>query len=720
MDMSRASYTPQATDKQCSCFDSQLRLKKHGPGQRYMSATTGQCRRLRVQATNPAPQTNQVRISDGSRKSSKLAIWLVHCPPKSPEEILPWIGKFIWFMLLLIWPFGTPVYTGFYKAYYMRYWGQLWAARSPREHSTRLKELIGHEMPTPAGVSVTTRSITHALHPRILVVYGEKGWSMTDDPDVIINEPYIAISYRQSHVFQRGTDDEGKRREQEQRKNFIDMVRATTLACGYHAYWLDLECLGETSAEKNLDLYRMSDVYRSAAFTLITLRKSDNPHDRHHIESWRSWGERVWTLPEALLSSKLRYKIGFDDPVVSLSLHDLANKAYERYDQETAIINAYSGRDPLERLERLTLLKAAIWRRSSAALPQNPNVQPQTVTAGAPQGVVKQVGYAYPAERVYALMGFFEHRIMPNPLETELQALARLSMANDNDRIAERMVSLLPDRIPQQACWYSDDDVYQSNLWDIEPEIQVAGVTQSGALVLDGCHAAAIRWKNFPDVAFQTTFSFRRFIAGTLPYFFWEVLLAGIAALQFNAAGGAFLIVIGILLMLSSPILVAYANSGRVLFAQPWLVGVKGALTVEQVSEHLYGGAMSSFPRMSYTPTGSPFAIPGADIVREGNASQFTQAAEARYNGHIYTLVDTLSGTLYYFIASRPPTVCLFTGREGGLGRFVLCSESCTINELHKETVVRMPSFIGRAMTLCDWVALGGVEDDTLGRSNVQ
>ncbi|KIK72885.1 hypothetical protein PAXRUDRAFT_21476, partial [Paxillus rubicundulus Ve08.2h10] len=96
---------------------------------------------------------------------------------------------------------------------------------------------------------------------------------------------------------------------------------------------------------------------------------------------------------------------------------------------------------------------------------------------------------------------------------------------------------------------------------------------------------------------------------------------------------------------------------------------------------------------------------------REGNPSQFTQAAEARHDQPIYTLVDTLSGTLYYFTASRPPTVCLFTGREGGLGRFVLCSESCTINELHKETVVRMPSYIGRAMLLSDWVALGGVDD---------
>ncbi|KAH7885199.1 hypothetical protein F5I97DRAFT_1956269 [Phlebopus sp. FC_14] len=709
--MSATLYSSQATSEKYCCYDSQLRPKKHGPEQRYMSASTGQCRRLRVQAVNPVARTNQVKISDGSRRSSKLAIWLIRSYPRSAGDIIPWIGKFLWFTLLLIWPFDAPTYTGFYHAYLMRYWGQLWAARSPKEYSTRVKELVGHEMPTPVGVTVTTRSITHGTHPRLLAIHGEKGWYLCDKPDIIIHQPYVAISYRQSDVFQRGADKEGLLREQEQKRQFTEMVRATTLECGYNAYWLDLKCLGDEPAEKNLDLYRMADIYRGAAFTLITLKKSDSTHS---IESWKSWGGRVWTLPEALLSSHLRYKIGFNGPVTPISLHELANKAYERYDEETAIINAYSGKDPLERLERLTLLKSAIWRRGSAALPQKPEEQSQKGQLSTQEGPAKQVGFAYAAEKVYALMGFFDHRIMPNPLETELQALARLSMANDNDRIAERMVSMLPDRIPAQACWYADVDVYRSNLWEIEPEIQVAGVTQTGALVIDGCRAAAIRWKNFPDVAFQTTDSFRRSLAGYLPYTFWEIILGGVAIVAVNTAAGALLIAIGLLLMLSAPYLIAYANSGRILFAEPWLVGVKGVLTVEQAAMHLYGGAMSNFPRMSYTPSGSPFALADDGLVREGNPAQFDQAGDPRYRENIYTLVDTLSGTLYYFMAARPPTVCLFTGREGGMGRFVLCSESCTINELHKETVVRMPSYISRAMILCDWVALGGVDKEEL------
>lgn len=72
----------------------------------------------------------------------------------------------------------------------------------------------------------------------------------------------------------------------------------------------------------------------------------------------------------------------------------------------------------------------------------------------------------------------------------------------------------------------------------------------------------------------------------------------------------------------------------------------------------------------------------------------------------MYTLIDTCSSTMYYFCAERAPTVCIFAGREGGLGRVVLCSENCKDNELRKEMVLRMPTEISQKMELCGWVAL--------------
>ena len=407
----------------------------------------------------------------------------------------------------------------------------------------------------------------------------------------------------------------------------------------------------------------------------------------------RSNGQRLWTFPEALLSRELRFKFR-DGEVTPITLHQLANRAYTGFAEESAIVNAYGLRDPLERLERLSLLKSALWRRTSRTLER-------LAAPGAKQH--------FRAERVYALMGFFEHRIHPHFEETQLQALVRLSMANDNDHIVERMVSLLPSQIPDTACWYAEEDEWGANLWDVEPEIQVVGMTEREALVLGGCRAAAIRWKDFPSVSFATRPSWRRMIASYLPNIFWELLVAGIV-LNVQSKQPAILVV-SIILMLFAPSLVAYGTSGRIVQAQPWLVGVRGLISAEEASSLLYGGSISALPRTSYTPSGTPLSQTETGQFRRGDPAQLDALKplpdSAREDDDLYTLVDTLSATIYYFRAARPPTVCLYTGRESGMGRFVLCSERCTVNELHKEAVVRMPWYISQSMQACDWVALG-------------
>lgn len=80
------------------------------------------------------------------------------------------------------------------------------------------------------------------------------------------------------------------------------------------AYWADLLCssvqhsqeCAEGIAEGYLaDLYRMSDIYRNARFTLILL--PDIPGGTRSIEErWEEWGSRVWTFPEACLSCGAR------------------------------------------------------------------------------------------------------------------------------------------------------------------------------------------------------------------------------------------------------------------------------------------------------------------------------------------------------------------------------------------------------------------------------
>jgi hypothetical protein len=458
----------------------------------------------------------------------------------------------------------------------------------------------------------------------------------------------------------------------------------------------------------------MADVYRRAETTLIMLGRAASGES----ECWKGWGERVWTFPEALLSSRLCYKFRDREEVKPLSLFELANLAYADSDDEQAVVKAYSGKEPLERLERLTLLKKAIWRRATKALPIGSGPPPPPKLHMIGEGVATGDVYVpYQAERVYALMGFFEHRIQPSHEEDDLQALARLSMANDSDRITERMVSMFPAIPTPGACWYADNDIYEANLWDILPEIQVAGVTQNGALVLDGCRAAAIRWKDFPDVVCATEKSLRRKIAGSIPYFSWPFIIIGLGIIwqAISRTGGIVFISVGVLLLIFSPILLLFGQSGRIVTAQPWLIGVKGVIEREKVEGHLYGGTMAQFtrmvpfPRMIFTPSGSPFSRPERLMIRRGSDNQYKEAKEQENmdGGHMYTLIDTYSSTMYYFRAERPPTVCIFAGREGGLGRFILCSEKCKENELHKEMVLRMPTEISQRMELCGWVALG-------------
>ncbi|KAG2141183.1 uncharacterized protein EDB93DRAFT_1089549 [Suillus bovinus] len=685
---------PVTRDDTITCYDNSGNPKTHGREQRYVSPTTGICRKLIVQAVTPSGKP-EVAVSSHANQASKIAIWLVaNFPPIQGWIIFKWIALWLWFIVKLFWSDTQPeVYnTGYYKPYAREFQGQLWAARSPMEHSSRI--IDDGEMDIP----------TYTLYPRLLMIHDpiRNEWVPCADRYTIIHTKFIAISFRAVDAYTRGADNEAVQKAQ-----FIQEVRAAVLGQKYNAYWLDLECVGETPLEKNRDLYCMADVYRVADVTLIMLGKSRAGED----ECWKGWGRRVWTMPEALLSPHLRYKFRDQEAVTPLSLFELANLAYTKYDDERAIINAYSGKDPLERLERLMLLKSAIWRRGTAALA--PGVAPPPSNLKMIGDSEKSiVGGPYPAERVYALMGFFEHRIKPNHSEDDLHALVRLSMANDNDRIVERMVSMLPSTITETACWYSDDDIYHANLWDIIPEIQVAGVTESGALVIDGCRMASIRWKDFPEIAFESTDSLRRNIIGFIPYIALPALFTGLSIFATSRMGGITLIAIGFVLLLMSPWMFIFSKSGRIITAQPWLIGVKGAISIKEVEKHLYGGVRAHFPGIYFTPSGSKFSRPEGGPHRGGSPAQYDDAKQADSHGgpdagHIYTLIDTYSSTMYYFRAERPPTVCIFTGREGGLGRFVLCSEKCHINELHKESVLRMPTEISQKMMLYGWIALG-------------
>ncbi|KAF4636674.1 hypothetical protein G7Y89_g1417 [Cudoniella acicularis] len=93
-------------------------------------------------------------------------------------------------------------------------------------------------------------------------------------------------------------------------------------------------------------------------------------------------------------------------------------------------------------------------------------------------------------DQSYALMGLLRRRPKIDNTDSEFQALARLSLANDNDMLLERLICILP-RKPNQH-WSCVDDAYHVKLWDIYPRCQIAGVCMDDTVLIDG---ARVTWK---------------------------------------------------------------------------------------------------------------------------------------------------------------------------------------------------------------------------------
>lgn len=765
------------TEIRFGCYDEDLDFQEHEPienGQRFLSPSNGKCKRLKVQSIHVAgthlvqentddlpvvqPTANYDRVGVSHNHPHYIAIAVELCsniPRRISPAVLIWILEWFALWLAVTWemlvvafsPYFNKVPSGRYPRYAGRFWDQFWEAKSSREFSLHRATL--HRNPSsrlplskPGFKTVDADAelqilesedtleddITRAEHPRQLMVdpqfvldnlelddaqksQAEKHLRDSEWMPIIQDHghdqylataKYLAVSYRRG-AYRRGP---GKSLDKNLEEELFANIRRACEELDVKAYWFDEQCMGETWAEKNVDLFRIADVFRGAAATVIMIPDhGKSPETVHGIlgekEEWELWGERVWTFPEALLSSKhLFYKLGRGQ-TTSIQLRQLTNLAFRDHKEAGAIIDHYSGTDVLSRLQFLSLLKDAIWGR------------PHFI---APATAERSVDDPPPAERVYALMGFFEHRIMPDNLETEEQALARLSMANDSDRFTERMISMLPSTIRSTACWYSDNDHWETKLWDIEPVVQVAGITESGSLVFNGCRAAANRWKNFPSVTRRTKRGFKRDSATCATILAPVLLIFGGIFTKFLLPFGVTLVVISILIMIAAPFLIVYTISGRVKRPEPWLIGVEGALSAEDTEYYLYAHkpAADAEHKFKDSATGSQFAEPdGTRRLRLGKTvypevSTREQRARAERNGQkLFTLVDTMSSTIYYFSARSPPSVCVFMGREGGLGRYVLCSEHCDKGELHKESVLRMPTYLSDKMEQCDWVAIG-------------
>jgi len=340
----------------------------------------------------------------------------------------------------------------------------------------------------------------------------------------------------------------------------------------------------------------------------------------------------------------------------------------------------------------------------------------------------------YDGDLSYVLMGLLRRRPKAYITDSAFMAFARLSFANDSDRLLERMVCILPKppsprpnsgrvdergrdinspaRISRNVSWIALEDHWSANLWDIEPLCQVAGIgslhdlTQE-TIILDGCFGASIRWKGFARVAFGTKWSWKRDISNgllrlALVYVIAGMLIATLIPHPVAHFFGTVLFLVGWLLVFTSPVIVQRRDTGKVWNRQPWLFGFEGHLKIETIEETLFGFYDK---RLTWSAAGSTSSHHqrGAHDRREGcdpclktSFAQRIRDAQTASNTdeRVFTLVDTGTMTALSFLAVKPPSAAIVCGQEGGMLRVALCGYDWTSNTLYRETVIRMETTV--------------------------
>lgn len=604
-------------------------------------------------------------------------------------------------------------------------------------------------------------NITNLTIPRFLVVWNaHKGqWEAKEtselrDKNTGMLQPYIFLSFSRSNY----PADDKKLRPffHSIAQSILDRENASRDPKGrpIEAFWVDTDCVSHASpTEESNDVNTICDAVRCAKRVYILL-PSDSPEDK------RTWGKRIWTLPEVLLAAdKIRYCItpswGLDKIMPSVfrdvSLTDMyqsfwpeipqvpqvsAGKSHgERHEDAIChLIDHYTNRTKLSDLQLFTFAVQAL-----AHLTTGPDIEGYTTTSLA-----------------YAAMGLMSYRITPDDTDNAFQAISRLSLVNDTDRLLERLICLWPyaaarpikTQGKQKEAFASniellrniaDRDQYATHLWDIKPICDVVGIgdEETPTVILDRCRGIPIRWKSFPRLKYVKGMrGFRATISELIMHFGAWFLLAGVnlftmvAILGFatvqtsqdgakstfdsmnvkNSLWGVLVFfVVGWIISWFSPSAVRQLCDGGAKGVSCHLVGFEGTLPLREIEKTIYSNYHN---RLSYAASTTPFSEKLRDPkLRTGVEpkdpgfwdEEFTRL-RIPLTHRLFTIVDTGSLTVSVIAAERPPVVALICGREGGMLRTLLCSWRFETNCLYRECVVRMRSSLEGMSIPNDWL----------------
>jgi hypothetical protein len=465
------------------------------------------------------------------------------------------------------------------------------------------------------------------LRPRALVVNRDGHWDVVEDGSY--DGLYIFISFAAGQ-YPHPTDST------KVNEGHLD-ARARQLAnkLGVKAYWCDYHCRAPNQPEATDDVHRFCDVVRGAHHVCVML---PDPSQNSLV----FFGRRLWCLPEILLARNHQVMLCTQDPMnrhvdapdstVVVDIMEMAHRAWAVKETENQgivrdIVNEetfrllaehYTGTITLSRLELIQVALNALRSRDWKEFQKG--------------------------DIAYALMTLLTKRPRMDPTDTEEVALARLSLANDTDRIVERMICMdQRRRIGEDRTkkgWFSVDDDLHANLWDIEPLCQVAGVCKDGSIIIDGCHGISIRWKDIPRIYFVNRETWKKAWAGfglrSGPL--WFLVGVTLVALPGLKGAGAFLLVVGIILLILAPWSIATLYGGKVWGAKPWLIGFEGTLPIDEIERITFG---NSIGRLMYTPSSGPYCSRRPD---ERIGTDPTPKFAKLPQGHrLFTLIDTVS-----------------------------------------------------------------------------
>lgn len=220
----------------------------------------------------------------------------------------------------------------------------------------------------------------------------------------------------------------------------------------------------------------------------------------------------------------------------------------------------------------------------------------------------------------YVLMGLLRQRPVVDRTDSEFQAFARLSLANDSDSLLKRLICLLLQAPSQQ--WYRTEDAYNVNLWDIQHTCQIAGVAEDNTVILDGCYGASVPWEKFNAPWHCTRCSWKRLIAKCL------LCIASLPAIftspnpsstdDYSSTGGSLpkrfvpnpysgvigaLIDLALPVFLAAPCTVGVVYGGKAWNVDPYFLSFEGYLDLRTIELNIYGALMG---RLSWSTAGSP------------------------------------------------------------------------------------------------------------------